>query len=51
MSKGNKINIVHIMGYLQLSDHVVQKSPYKRANDALGHVEQRNSNLVAFVWS
>ena len=35
------------MGPLQQSDHVVRKSPNWRANEARGHVKQRNSNLVA----
>ena len=34
------------MGLLQLSNQLVQKSPYWRANDALEHVEL--VNLVAF---
>jgi len=37
------------MGHLQLSDHVVQKSPYWRANDALGHVEQRKFKFGGFL--
>ena len=36
------------MSHLQLSDHVVQKSPYWRANDALGHVKQRKFKFGGF---
>jgi len=37
------------MGYLQLSDHVAQKSSHRRANDALGHVEQRKFKFGGFL--
>ena len=34
---------------LQLSNQVVQKSPYWRANDALGHVEQKKFKFCGFL--
>ena len=37
------------MSQLQLSDHVVQKSPYWRANDAPGHVEERKFKFGGFL--
>ena len=38
------------MDLLQLTNHVVQKSPYWRANDALGHVEQRKFKFGGFLY-
>ena len=38
-----------IMDHLQLIDHVVQKSPNWRANDALGYVKERKFKYGAFV--
>ena len=40
---------MHLMGLLQLSDHLVQKLPNWRANDALAHVEQRKFKYSGFV--
>ena len=37
------------MGLLQLSNHVVQKSWYWRANDALGHVKESRQVWIFFV--
>ena len=37
------------MGLLQLSNHVIQKSPYWRANDALGHVKEIHQIWILFV--
>ena len=38
-----------LIGPLQLSDHMVQKSPYWRANATLGHVKQRKFKFGGFV--
>jgi len=39
------------MGLLQLSNHVVQKSPYWRANDALGRVKATKFEFSLFNMS